>query len=262
MTPSDVATAGLPSSGSALLSQPYCGQYAPQAAWYGQFNLDPLLIAALALAAAWAGLGARNLRRVRWAVVAVAAILWLSPFCPASATLLSLRVVHHLAVMLVLAPLLASSWRVVPDRRATPLRASLWALASAASFAVWFWPAAYSAAWQSDAAYWVMQIVMLAASAAFWRALFVLVRSGLTLAVIPACAIASAAMGAIGAMLTFAPQVLLAEHLGTTLALGVAPLADQQMAGLVIWVFGMLPVAGFALRAAWRSLSQADEAAA
>jgi putative membrane protein len=261
MTPSGLPITGAQSSGSDLIGQPYCGQFVPQTAWYLQFNLDLLVIGALAIAGFWASLARPQERRFRIGAVLVAAVLWLSPFCPASATLLSLRAVHHLAVMLVLAPILALGWRVAFDPRASGHRASLWALASAASFAVWFWPPAYSAAWQSDAIYWALQLAMLAAATAFWRSLFVLARSGLALAIVPACAIASAAMGAVGAVLTFAPQVLLAEHQITTMALRIAPLADQQLAGLVIWVFGMLPVAGYALRAGWQSLVRAEEAA-
>lgn len=261
MIPPGMSTAGLAASGSGAAGLPYCGRLEASAAWYLQFNLDPLVIAVLAAAALWASRAGGALRRMRLIAAGIAAVLWLSPLCPASATLLSLRAAHHLGVMLVLAPVLALGWPAARTQ-ASAQGAGLWALASAASFAVWFWPAAYTAAWQSDAIYWGLQLAMLGAAMMFWRVLFALAEQGRALASVAPCALASAAMGAVGAVLTFAPRVLLVEHQASALGLGIAPLADQQLAGLFVWVFGMVPIAAFALHAMWRSLAPVDEAAA
>jgi putative membrane protein len=261
MIPPEVSISGLRGSGNAFAGQPYCGQIDPGAQWYLQFNLDPAVIGLLTLAALWASVAHSGLRQVRLAGLVIAAILWISPLCPLSASLLSARVIHHLAVMFVLAPVLALAWPFGKTPPSTQ-RPSLWGVASAASFAVWFWPPAYTAAWQHDAIYWAMQLVMLGATVMFWRVLLQLADQGAALASVPALAIGSAAMGAVGAVLTFAPRVLLAEHQASALALGVSPLGDQQLAGLIVWLFGMVPLAGFAFYAAWRTLARSGEAAA
>ncbi len=65
-------------------------------------------------------------------------------------------------------------------------------------------------------------------------------------------------MGFLGALLTFAGRPLYASHLSTTVAFGMGPLADQQLAGLVMWVPGMAPYAAAAAWIAtrrWRAMS-------
>src|SRR5690606_23249383 len=53
-------------------------------------------------------------------------------------------------------------------------------------------------------------------------------------------------MGLLGALITFAGQPLFAPHLTTTAAWGLTPLADQQLAGLIMWA----PAAGVYLLSA------------
>lgn len=236
---------------------PYCGQYSLDVPWYLQFNSDPAVIAVLVLAAAGALKGARELRAWRAGAVVVASVLWVSPLCAASATLLSLRAVHHLAVMLVLAPLIAASWRARPAVRDGASGALGWSLASAVIFAAWFWPPAYSAAWNSVPVYWAMQLAMLGAAIGFWRVVMALFARGESLAVVPGIALSIAAMGAVGAVLTFAPRVLLTEHQIASIALGASPLADQQLAGLLIWALGMVPLGICAIYAVQRGWPEA-----
>jgi len=50
-----------------------------------------------------------------------------------------------------------------------------------------------------------------------------------------------AQMGVIGALLVFAAQPLYAAHEATTWPWGLTPLADQQLAGLIMWVPGAVP---------------------
>ena len=42
-------------------------------------------------------------------------------------------------------------------------------------------------------------------------------------------------MGVLGALITFASRPLYAPHWSTTAPWGLAPLEDQQLAGLVMW---------------------------
>jgi putative membrane protein len=54
--------------------------------------------------------------------------------------------------------------------------------------------------------------------------------------------------GALGALLTFSASPWYRSHLATTPAWGLAPLDDQQLAGLVMWVPGSL---AYHAAAAW-----------
>ncbi|MGS0132350.1 cytochrome c oxidase assembly protein, partial [Escherichia coli] len=53
-------------------------------------------------------------------------------------------------------------------------------------------------------------------------------------------------MGMLGALLVFAGSAVYGPHLATTAAWGLTPLADQQLAGLIMWA----PAAGIYLVAA------------
>ncbi|KPQ08741.1 MAG: aa3-cytochrome c oxidase assembly factor CtaG [Saliniramus fredricksonii] len=100
-----------------------------------------------------------------------------------------------------------------------------------------------------------MQIALIATAWAFWSAVFDTRDDALeTLSASAAVAGLAGQMGLIGAVLTFAPQVLYPEHLPLTAPFGLTPLADQQLAGLIMWVPGMLPMAvltAFLLRRGW-----------
>ena len=91
---------------------PYCGEAPGPEIWLSRWNLDPvlgtvLLLLALAL---WRVSGQRDLARkplmsLRCAWV-LAVVLYVSPLCALSSTFFTVRVVHHLALVLVMAPLL------------------------------------------------------------------------------------------------------------------------------------------------------------
>jgi putative membrane protein len=49
-------------------------------------------------------------------------------------------------------------------------------------------------------------------------------------------------------------------HFTSTAAWGLAPLADQQLAGLMMWVPAMLPYLGVGLWLAWSSLRPGGQA--
>ena len=59
--------------------------------------------------------------------------------------------------------------------------------------------------------------------------------------------------GALGALLTFAPEPLYSPYLATTGPWGLTPLEDQQLAGLVMWIPAGLSylVAALVLMASW-----------
>lgn len=223
---------------SAQVWLPYCGPGSTPADWLARWNLDPLLLLALA---GLVGLSAWRLagreRTAALAGVAVLALIFVSPLCALSSALFSARTVHHVLLVAVAAPLLAWS---LSARRVGPL-----ALATAVQVAVfWAWhaPPAYAAALSNDGVYWLMQASLFASALWFWMA----VRAASTLASVCALLAATVLMGLLGAIITFAPEALYAPHLLTSVAWGLTPLEDQQAAGLIMWA----PAAGLYLVAA------------
>lgn len=224
---------------SAATPVPYCG--APRAIehWPMAWNLDPWLLLALALMmfGLWRVSGGRR----AWPVLLAAVLLFVSPLCAATSTLLSMRTLHHLGVMLCLAPLLA---RALPLGRG---HAGGWALATAVLMALWYVPGVYSLAWVSASAYWVLQLASLLAAWGLWSALQARPATPEPLLdAVAAIGLLVLAMGMLGALLTFAPQPLLVEHLLASPLAGMSARDDQRLAGLLMWVLAMLPLAWLA----------------
>lgn len=210
-----------------------------------RWNLDPYLLAALVLASALLGR-----RRSGAAAIFVLAVAFVSPLCALSSALFSARVVHHLLLVAVAAPLVA--WAKPAGRRRNA------GLAFAVSTVIlWAWhvPAAYDLALSHVGVYWLMQLSLLASAAWFWRAVFAADRSpvealGLVVA-------GFAQMGMLGAVLTLAPGPLYEAHAVAPLAWGLSPLADQQLGGLLMWVPSAVPyaiAAGASARRSWARL--------
>lgn len=245
---------------------PYCGPAPTPDTWLAAWNLDPVLLMVLAVAglAGWAYLHksqADGMRRAAWMVaVACGVLAFVSPLCAMTVALFSARGVHHLVLIGVLAPALA----VALPLRAVTDRLGAGAALGTLSVALWAWhlPPFYALAWDHATIYWALQIAVILPAWAFWSAaLSPSARIGGTLMSGLAVAGLAGQMGLIGAILTFAPRSLYPEHLTTTDAFGLTPLADQQLAGLVMWVPGMVPmalVAGWMLRAAWHREAARD----
>ena len=232
------------------LAGSYCGAAPTPVELAARWNGDPLL--ALVLLAGGAALFMQTRRRMLAAGAMAALVLaFLSPLCAASVALFSARSVHHLLLTGVAAPLLAA---------ALPLRRSLspgLALAIA-TLAFWGWhvPAFYDAALAEKPLYWAMQASLLGTAWAFWSAVHA--------AALPSALVAvtggAAQMGLLGALLTFAPRPLYTSHLATTVPFGIGPLADQQLAGLLMWTAGMIPYATIAahrMRGDWQRMAGA-----
>jgi len=234
---------------------PYCGPAPDPGALLSAWNTDPVLWAAIVIAT---GLGSVHLRRTAAeparqrafaGAAAMAVVVFVSPLCALTVALFTARTLHHLVLIGLLAPLLAVA---LPLRR-IPAGAAFLGL----SAALWAWhvPVIYAATWDHVAVYWAMQATLLVPAWAGWSAVFMR-RGGLSGAIASSVPLAALAgqMGLIGAILTFAPRPLYLEHLAFTEAFGMTLLADQQLAGLVMWVPGMVPfalIAALILRAAW-----------
>lgn len=176
------------------------------------------------------------------------ALTFVSPLCALSVALFSARAVHHVLIVAVAAPLIALA---SPARRpGFPGAAFLFATAT-----LWAWhlPALYDRALSDTAIYWLMQASLLVTATWFWRALFAAPPVPATLWSV----FGMAQMGLLGALLTFARIPLYAAHAGTTLPWGLDQIADQQLAGLMMWVPGVLPYAAATALIARRAWARA-----
>jgi putative membrane protein len=227
----------------------YCGPAAiPEDLW-ARWNADPLLIAALVALAVVVGRGGAANARAGWAAIALLALVFVSPLCALASALFSARVLHHVLLIAAVAPLLALAF---PLRRlGSPPLATL---VGAHAVILWLWHAPGPYAWglASVPAYWLMQASLLGSAWLLWRAI-------LTPAAQPGPALVALVatigqMGLLGALIVFAPQPLYLVHFASTAAWGLSPLADQQLAGLLMWVPAILPYLGTGLWLAWSGL--------
>jgi putative membrane protein len=228
-------------------SGPYCGPAPIPEDLLFRWNLDPaVLVPLLALAV----LFRRN--RHGLAATAILALAFVSPICALSSALFLARVLHHVLLVALAAPLLALAWPAKSTRPVGPF----FLLATAA---LWLWhlPAAYDAALSSVPLYWVMQASLLAPALAFWRAVF----QQPPTAGLGWVFLAYLQMGMLGAILTLAPHALYAAHASAPLLWGITPLGDQQLGGLIMWMPAALPYAvwlALLARKAWRATEVAS----
>jgi putative membrane protein len=223
--------------------EPYCGfPPAPDALW-GRWNFDPLLIAGLMVGlAAYAAVSEPKLHGQRpvapwrrlcfYAGWGIGGLALISPLCALSVSLMAARVGQHMVLTAVAAPLIAVGFASAAPRPFETLTA-----AATFAIALWFWhsPGPYDATFASPAIYWAMHLSLFGSALWLWRALFAasgrrIGEAGL------AAALTSLQMGLLGAILTFAARPFFAPHLLTAAAWGLTPLADQQLAGVIMWV--------------------------
>jgi putative membrane protein len=218
---------------------PYCGPAPTPTALWTAWNLDPFLISVLILVAFAVHLLAEagRARRMGHLGVAVLVIAFVSPICALSTALFSARIVHHLLLIAVAAPLLAAAF---PARRcASGFMVSAAFLTH--TVLVWFWhaPSVYQFALSGHVAYWLMELTLLASALWMWRS--ILGNRGNAGSAIAALVGSMVQMGLLGALLTFARHPLFAPHFATTELFGLSAMADQQLAGLIMWVPAALP---------------------
>lgn len=182
------------------------------------------------------------------AATAVLTLVFVSPLCALSSALFSARVLHHVLMVAVAAPLLALSRPSVAAKAV-----GLPFVVSTAALWLWHLPAAYDAALSYVPLYWLMQASLLAPAIVFWRAVF----SQPAGAGLGWVFLAYLQMGMLGAILTFAPDALYAIHATAPMLWGFTPLADQQLGGMVMWMPAALAYAIWGVllgRRAWRAM--------
>ncbi|WP_428030971.1 cytochrome c oxidase assembly protein [Ancylobacter sp.] len=230
---------------------PVCGPAPAPDLLYTAWNVAPLPILALALLAAMRIPGVQ--KGPACAAAAALFLAFVSPLCALTVALFAARGLHHLVLVLVAAPALALAWpHRLPFGRIGSfigLSAFLW---------LWHLPAAYTLAWESPRFYWLMQAGFLGSAWAFWSHVFHAEHPAERVASVGMVLALAGQMGLIAAILTFSPRILYLQHVGATEAYGLGALADQQLAGLVMWVPGMVPLAllgALLLRRGWREAS-------
>jgi cytochrome c oxidase assembly factor CtaG len=230
-----------------------------------------------------AGEGAAWLRRSTWLFLAgwtVLAAALVSPLHAAGEVSFAMHMIEHETIMLPAALLLVAArpgpvllWGLPrPLRRAlAPLiRLGLWrALArpvaataiQAAALVLWHTPALFDRALRSDALHIAQHLSFLASALLFWWAMLPRepTRAGRLVAAL-CLFVTSLIGGGLGALMAFDASPWYAGYvaLGMT-PFGLDPVADQQLAGLIMWVPGgafHLAAALIALAASLRSAPQ------
>jgi putative membrane protein len=263
----------------------------------GPWSADPipwtlLILSGLAYTAGvvrlWRQHGARP-RGLRWWEPLSFAAGWLtivgaqvSPLDWLSGQLFSAHMTQHELLMLIAAPLLVLGrplvvmlWALPTTRRRAagalarrPLIARPWRLLTTPLIvwilhgaALWLWhlPSWYQAAVADDTIHLVQHACFLGTAALFW---WTLVhgrygRGGYGIAVLYVFT-TMLHSGMLGALLTFSPHSWYPVYAERAPAWNLAPLEDQQLAGLIMWIpFGVVfLVVGLALFAAWLGESE------
>jgi putative membrane protein len=237
----------------------YCGAPALPGALAERFNLDPVLACALVVALVIHLFASRRTSQLATTTVAgwaIAAVALMSPLCALSVSLFAARVAQHMILLLIAAPLIASSlprWRIVERP------GFAWTATAAFFVLLWFWhmPRPYEATFASSWGYWAMHVSLFGSGIALWAALL-RQRSAQALA---AGMVTSIHMGLLGAVICLASWPMYRPHYATTEAWGFTPLADQQLGGVIMWVPGCLIFLWIAARtfsAMWQSLDRAS----
>lgn len=223
---------------------PYCGAPPSVASLWSRWNLDPILICALLGVVVGYSLLAERRRpgpwsmppwrrgclRAGWALGAAALI---SPLCALSVSLFSARVGQHMLLTCVVAPLIALG--LPPMARWARQTELLAAGAFAAALWIWHAPGPYAATFHGAGVYWLMHLTLFGSALWFWKAMLDAPPDRMAIGVATALA-TGLQMAFLGAIVTFAPAPLYAPHALTTGAWGLAPLADQQLGGAIMWV--------------------------
>ena len=275
-----------------LIAASGCFSGATVAGW----SVDPIVVAPLLLAiglyatglvrlwrSAGVGRGASLLETgafvCGWLVMALAL---LSPLHELSRQLFSAHMAEHELVMVVAAPLLAASrplgvlvwafprgWRARVARATQtlgyltffgPLTRPLVATAVHGA-AIWFWhiPPLFDAALGNEALHWVQHLTFVLSALYFWWALLGPRRR--PAAAVVCLFVTGLHTAALGVLLTLAPRPLYAMQAKLAAAYGADPMADQQLAGLIMWVPAGLVyvVGGLVLAGLWISRSAGSD---
>ena len=260
------------------------------------WTFEPVTVALLLASAAAYGVGVRNAWRqagtgqgfTRWHVISFSAALLaltsalISPLAWLSDVLFSAHMTQHEILMLVAAPLLvmgrpllAFLWAVPQAMRSNVARAfrgrsvsSFWQGLTTPlvvfvlhGLALWIWhvPALFESALHHDGVHALQHISFVVTAALFWWGMVEgrYGRAGYGVGVLYVFLTALHST-VLGALLTVAPRTWYQSYEIAAVEQRVDALADQQLAGLVMWVPSgvIFIVIGLALVAAWMGESE------
>jgi putative membrane protein len=250
---------------------------------WGTWTLDPVILLPLIAGGLAYAAGVRSLWSVgsghrgvgSWRVAAFAggwvatAAALVSPLHHAGTMLLSAHMGQHLVLIVVAAPLLVLgrpglvvlSSLSPAGRRLAHRMSSRWTVRAAGAIVaaplvawfvhvgvVWAWhvPGVYQAALDHPAVHALEHASFLGTAMLFW---WVALEPGARRRLAKGADVlyllaAWVAGGALGALLTFAPTPIYPAYVVHAASLGVDPLKDQQVAGLVMWIPGGLVYLG------------------
>lgn len=226
------------------------------------WNTDPLILTVLVLPLYLYLRGAATYRVAGWRTAAFAsgiAVLFaalISPLDALSATLFSSHMIQHLLFVMAAAPLLVFSRPLASLLRGLPLN---WRKASGQIVqsptarmighsltqpvpvsilhlaVLWLWhiPALYSAAIEQPVLHFAQHASYFMTAVLFW---WMLVNTPGYGSRILAVFVMMMATGLLGALMTFAREPWYRSHAPYVGAWGLAPLEDQQLAGLFMWI--------------------------
>ena len=246
----------------------------PLAAW--------MLLYAIGLHRLWgrAGMGAGVSRAGLASAVIGVVVLLLSTTWPLDAYgewSLAAHIAQHMLLIAFVPPLLLAGQPLAVAAHALPANATrrlhrtLGAAAAraadsltAASVAhgvvlcAWHLPVATTAALESDPVHWAMHGSFLASGLWLWAAMWKRIREphvGAGAGVVAMVAVMMQ-MGFLGALLTFSPRPLYAIYAGRAPGLGLDVMADQQLAGVLMWVPSCIPYLAGAMWLLWHGFAR------
>jgi putative membrane protein len=217
-----------------------------------------------------------------WAGWLALALALLSPLHVLGETLFSAHMAQHELLMVLAAPLLVLGrpllpglWALSPPNRqivgsisrVTWLRRG-WSMVTRLDVAtalqifavlVWHAPTLYQESVRSESVHALQHMAFLGSALLFWWAVFHGTRARLRYGAAVLCLFFTAIVTAgLGALLTIAPHPLYPVYSAGVRGWGLAPLEDQQLAGLIMWIPGGLTylVAALALTKAWLTESE------
>ena len=235
-----------------------------------EWSFEPGIVIPLLIGGLWYARGAYVLRsRSQHAPRATAMLMfaggWLtlvlalvSPVHELSEQLFSMHMVQHELLMALAAPLLVAArpgpvllWGVGPHPRAALARAvrsssvrASWHVLTAPFAAwliqgiiIWAWhiPALFEATLHSETVHALQHLAFLGSAVTFWWSIMNGRRAGRGLAILSLFTTA-VHTGVLGALMTFARSPWYPAYAGGPAAWGLTPIADQQLAGLIMWI--------------------------
>jgi putative membrane protein len=267
------------------------------------WSLEPGVVVPLALSAVLYARGALELRRRgrgrslrRWEVASfgagwlVVALALLSPLHEMSEQLFSAHMVQHELLMALAAPLLVLGrpmivmlWAMPPRSRQVVARAarnstirSVWGAITRPfdawlihGLAIWLWhlPALFEATLYSDSIHALQHASFLGSALIFWWSVIHVQRRaarGMSIVYVFTTAVHT---GILGALMTFSRAVWYPAYATGAAKWGLTPIADQQLAGLIMWIpaslvylAAALAIMGCWLRDSERSVAERERA--